>query len=88
MAKYLYENRLEAAAAAHQSWANTDDRAARTANGRAAFERKFLDEANGDPVKAEHLRKAYFLKLAARSVKSRARQRIAKVVDAENGDAA
>jgi hypothetical protein len=44
--------------AAHASWAHTDDRSARTANGRKAFEDKFLIEAEGDPRRAEHLRKA------------------------------
>jgi hypothetical protein len=56
---------------AHMSWANTTDRTARTANGRAAFERRFLDQAGGDPVRAEHLRKAYYADLTRKSVKAR-----------------
>ncbi|RFZ34985.1 hypothetical protein DE4576_00354 [Mycobacterium marinum] len=59
---------------AYQSWANTVDRAARTANGRRAFEEKFLTEADGDPVRAEHLRKAHFARMALKSAQAR-RQR-------------
>jgi len=65
---------LEARAAAHQSWANTDDRAARTANGRNAFQQKFLAEAGGDPRRAESLRKALYARLALASVKARRRR--------------
>jgi hypothetical protein len=53
------------------SWANTDDRAARTKPARDALNAKFLAEANGDPVRAEHLRKAHFLKLALKSAQAR-----------------
>jgi hypothetical protein len=53
------------------SWANTTDRVARTAPARAGLNKKFLDEAGGDPVRAEHLRKAHFLKLALKSAESR-----------------
>ncbi len=60
---------------AHESWARTKDRASRTAPGRAAFEQKFLDEADGDPVRAAHLRKAYFARLALRSAQARAARR-------------
>lgn len=62
---------LVATIAAHESWAHTVDRAARTAPARAALDRKFLDAAAGDPVRAEHLRKAYFLRLALASARSR-----------------
>lgn len=57
---------------AHISWANTEDRTARTAPARAALEQKFLDEAGGDPVRANHLRKAYFQRLALKSAAARA----------------
>lgn len=60
---------------AHASWANTTDRAARTAPARAALEQKFLDAADGDPVRAEHLRKAHFQRLALRSAQARRRAR-------------
>lgn len=56
---------------AHISWANTKDRTARTAPARAAREQKFLDEAEGDPVRAAHLRKAYFRRLALKSAEVR-----------------
>lgn len=56
---------------AHSSWAKTADRTARTAPGRAAFEQRFLDEADGDPVRAAHLRKAYFARLALKSAQAR-----------------
>jgi hypothetical protein len=65
------ERRLTASIAAHTSWANTPDRAARTANGRAALDQKFLDQAGGDPIRAEHLRKAYYARLALKSAQAR-----------------
>jgi hypothetical protein len=58
-------------AAAHESWAVTTDRTARTAPARAALEAKFLEKAEGDPVRAEHLRQAYYKRLAAKSVAAR-----------------
>jgi hypothetical protein len=66
--------RLQARVAAHQSWANTEDRTARTANARRAFEDKFLEEADGDPKRSEHLRKAYFARLALKSAQARRRR--------------
>lgn len=59
---------------AHISWANTVDRSARTAPARAALDAKFLEQAGGDPVRAEHLRKAYFKRLALKSAASRRRK--------------
>lgn len=56
---------------AHQSWANTTNRTARTAPARAALDAKFLAEADGDPVRAAHLRKAHFSRLALKSVQAR-----------------
>lgn len=58
---------------AHESWARTTDRAARTAPARAALDQKFLDEADGDPVRAAHLRKAYYARLALKSAVARRR---------------
>jgi hypothetical protein len=60
---------------AHVSWANTPDRTARTAPARAALEQKFLDRADGDAVRAEHLRKAYFARLALKSAEARRARR-------------
>lgn len=69
------ERKLNASVAAHTSWANTHDRSARTANARAALNRKFLEQADGDAVRAEHLRKAHFARLALKSAQSRRRAR-------------
>jgi hypothetical protein len=63
---------------AHISWANTKDRSARTAPGRAALDQKFLDQADGDPVRAEHLRKAYFQRLALKSATARRKAKEAR----------
>lgn len=69
------ERSLHAKIAAHTSWANTEDRTARTANGRKAFKDKFLAEAGGDPVRAEHLRKAFYARLSLQSAAARRRRR-------------
>lgn len=68
---------------AHISWANTVDRTARTAPARAALDQKFRDQADGDPVRAAHLRKAYFIDLSMRSAKARKARR-----KSPSGDAA
>src|SRR3954447_25219753 len=65
------ERRLVATIAAHASWANTENRTARTAPARAALDAKFLEQAGGDPVRAAHLRKAHFARLALKSAQSR-----------------
>lgn len=57
--------------AAHQSWANTVDRTARTAPARAALEQKWLDQADGDPVRAAHIKKAHYARLALKSAQAR-----------------
>ena len=69
------ERRLAASIAAHESWAATTDRTARTAPARRALDEKFLDQAGGDPQRAEHLRRAYFQRLALKSARSRRRAR-------------
>lgn len=68
------ERSLIASIAAHESWAATTDRAARTAPARRALDAKFLSEADGDPVRAEHLRKAYYQRLALKSAQARRRK--------------
>jgi hypothetical protein len=73
------ERKLAAQIAAHSGWANTDNRTARTQAGRDAFLRGFLDEAGGDPVKAESLRKAHFLRLALRSAQARPKAKQTKM---------
>lgn len=65
------ESRLRSQVGAHISWANTTDRSARTAPARAALDRKFLEQAGGDPIRAEHLRKAHFARLALKSAQAR-----------------
>ena len=85
------ERHLTAQIAAHESWARTEDRSARTAAGRAGFLARFDLQVDPDGKlttaertrRAEHLRKAYFKRLALKSAKARAAQ---KVVDA--GEAA
>ena len=69
------EKTLRAQIAAHESWARTEDRAARTANARKAAMDRFEREVdpNGELTpqerakRAEHARKAYFARLALRS---------------------
>ena len=68
---------------AHESWARTKDRTARTAKARAALEAKFLAEAGNDAVKAGHLRAAYYARLAFAS--AQARRKVKKLA---GGDAA
>jgi hypothetical protein len=69
------ERKLIASLAAHESWARTDDRTARTAPARAAMQQKFLDQAGGDPIKAEHLRKAHFARMQLKAAQARRRAR-------------
>lgn len=77
------ERRLAAQIAAHESWAHTPDRSARTAPARAAMLAKFEHEADPDgsllPAerarRAEHLRKAHFQRLALKSAQSRRRNK-------------
>ncbi len=70
---------LIAQIAAHESWARTPDRAARTAKARQAqldrFERQ-VDPGGVLPpaeraLRAEHKRKAYFTRLALKSAQAR-----------------
>ena len=56
---------------AHTRWAKTTDRTAATAPARAALEQKFLDQADGDPVRAAHFRKVYYQRLALKSAQAR-----------------
>lgn len=66
---------MRAQIAAHTSWANTENPTARTDNARKAFRDRFLAEAGGDPVRAEHLRKAFYTRLALKSATARRRRR-------------
>ena len=80
------ERQMQATIAAETSWANTRDRTARTAPARAALDAKFLAAAEGDPIRAEHLRKAYFKRLALKSAQSRRRAKESTLV-AETAEA-
>ena len=82
------ERVLHAKLAAHASWAKTEDRAARTAKARAAMDAKFLDEAGGDPVRAEHLRQAYYARLGLKSLTKRRHAREALEAEAAAAEAA
>ena len=72
---------MRATIASHESWARTDDRAARTAPGRKAMLDRFEREVDPDGVltpaernrRATHARKAYFARLALKSAQSRRR---------------
>jgi len=59
---------------AHEAWANCLDRTERTAPARAALEQTFLDQADGDPVRAAHKRKAHYARLAVLSAQARRRR--------------
>jgi hypothetical protein len=69
--------------AAHQSWANTNDRSARTAPGRKAaldrFEREVDPDGTLDPkeraLRAGQAKKAHMTRLALKSAQSRRRRR-------------
>jgi hypothetical protein len=70
---------MRASIAAHVQWAKESDRTARTATARAAFLARFEREADPsgvlDPAerarRAEHLRRAYFTRLAMASSRAR-----------------
>lgn len=70
------ERKLAGTIGAHISWANTENRTARTAPARAALEKRFLDEAGGDPIRAANLKKAYYARLALKSAQARRAKRL------------
>ncbi|MFN8037887.1 MAG: hypothetical protein U0Q07_01635 [Acidimicrobiales bacterium] len=77
------ERRLHAQIAAHESWARTHDRAARTAAARQAFRDKFAAEVDPEGVldpaerarRVESKRKAHFARLALKSAQARRAKR-------------
>jgi hypothetical protein len=83
---------------AHVSWARTQDRPARTARARAAFNDRFEREVDPDNVlppaeratRAQHARKAYFAGLALKSAQARRRRAALKdrLAELDGGDAA
>lgn len=76
------EKSLRAQIGAHESWARTTDRSARTANARRAQLEKFEQQVDPDgtlppaerATRAEHARKAYFARLALKSAQVRRRR--------------
>lgn len=80
------EKSLRGAIGANISWSRTEDRAARTSNGRRAFDRRFEDQVDPDrklshaerAKRAESARRAYFQQLALKSAKSRRRAKEAR----------
>jgi len=88
-AKTPSERKSIATEGAHISWANTLDRTARTQHGRDAFTQTFLDAADGDPIRAEHLRKAHFTRMSRLSAKARrkASQPVPELAEAELAEA-
>lgn len=80
------ERSLRGAIGAHVSWSQTEDRTARTANGRRAFEQRFEDEVDPErklppaerAKRAESARRAYYQRLALKSAKSRRRAKEAR----------
>ena len=85
------ERSLVAQIAAHESWANTADRSARTAPARKAALAKFEKQVDPDgklsPAerarRAESARKAHFKRLALKSAQARRRSReFAEAADA------
>jgi hypothetical protein len=73
------ERSLRAQIAAHESWAHTEDRAARTAKARQASLDRFEDHVDPDrklspaerTKRAENARKAHFKRMALKSAKAR-----------------
>lgn len=73
------ERSLRGRMAVHRSWANTNDRTARTSRGRAAFEARFEKEVDPDGIlpphiraqRAEAARKAYYAELVMKAATAR-----------------
>jgi hypothetical protein len=75
------EQRLRSQIAAHESWAHTEDRAARTLPARLAMFEKFEREVDPEgrlsvrerAVRAEHARLAHYRRMALKSAQVRRR---------------
>jgi hypothetical protein len=68
------ERRLRSQIGAHESWARTENRSARTLPARRALEAKWLKLAGGDPRRAESLRNAHYERMALKSAQVRRRR--------------
>jgi hypothetical protein len=85
--------KLRSQIAAHTSWAHTEDRTARTSNARKAALDRFEREVDPEGVlapqerakRAEHLRKAYFARLALKSAQVRRRRALPQESHADLG---
>lgn len=74
-------SRMAGAIGGHESWARTENRTARTAPGRKAFDQRFYDQVDPDRTlpeaererRAASARKAYFVRLALKSAQARRR---------------
>lgn len=90
MAASPTERALHARLAAHAKWAKTTNPSTATAPARRAFDLRFERQVDPDGTlapderirRAQHARKAYFLKLALRSAQAR-RKASALTADAE-----
>jgi hypothetical protein len=77
------ERALRARMAAHLSWATTENPTARTQPARDALQQRFEREADPDGTltpterarRAEHLRSAYYTRLALKSAETRRRRK-------------
>lgn len=76
------ERSLVSRGAAHRRWGLEPNRTAATQPARDAFNQRFLDEADGDPVRAANLRKAHFARLALKS--AQARRKAKELTEAAN----
>ncbi len=85
---------LSGSIAAHERWSRCDDRHAATAPARRAFDERFDRQVDPDgtlppaerALRAEHAKKAHFLRLALKSAQSR-RKAAGLIRDAEAADA-
>jgi hypothetical protein len=86
------ERRIIAALGAHGLWSKVKDRASQTAAARASFndrfERQVREESPGLTeaevvLRAEHARKAYYLRLALKSAQARKARNRAAALEAE-----
>jgi hypothetical protein len=67
---------------AHTKWSvlDTAGRSAATLAARTALEDKWLTEADGDPVRAKHLKAAHYQRMAMKSAMKRRKPRPLRVV--------
>jgi hypothetical protein len=91
------DSSLLATAANHERWAAVDDRTAATEPARQAFRDRFVREARerfGDlppdelARRAEHLRKAFYARLALRSARARRKRKASVEADSDLDGAA